>query len=316
MINKLELHYFFTDESHTMDAFIRNKCEHEILLIIKEVSDVLDIKISIEAEPYEEGSLKNKYFLKVKNHWLTPIILSILNPLLIHYLTEDAGQKELSKQLTELQIHEARLNIKVLEQQLNESNRNQSIINTGSVAAALDRNLKITRHKSNFYKTLESYPKITKLEVAKLNSIDQYIGKPLAILREDFGQYILESDKLPSIVDEEADIEIVSPVLKKGTFKWKGIYKGETIDFYMNHEEFKEYVFRKGVSFKNGSRIACILETRRKLSEFGEVQVTSYAVTEVHRAYDGVATIETSKGRESRHKKETEKRQFTLFDAQ
>ncbi|WP_461491725.1 hypothetical protein, partial [Pontibacter sp. HJ8] len=200
-------------------------------------------------------------------------------------------------------------------QQLNESNRNQTTINGDTVVAALDRNLKITRHKSNFYKTLESYPKIKKLEISRLNSRDQQIGKPLAISREDFGQYILESDKLPSIIDEEADIEIVSPVLKRGTFKWKGIYKGETIDFYMNHEEFKEDVFRKGISFKNGSRIACILETRRKLSEFGEVQVTSFAVTEVHRAYDGVTTIETSKGRENRNKKETEKRQLALFDA-
>ncbi|ARS37489.1 hypothetical protein CA264_19805 [Pontibacter actiniarum] len=298
-----------------MDAFIRNKCEHEILLIIKEVSDVLDIKISVEAEPYEEGSLKNKYFLKIKNHWLTPMVLSVITPLLVHYLTEDAEQKELSKQLTELQIHEARLNIKVLEQQLNESNRNQNTINADSVVAALDRNLKITRHKSNFYKTLESYPKITKLEISRINSENQPIGKPLAILREDFGNYIIESDKLPPIVDAEADIEIVSPVLKRGIFKWKGIYKGETIDFFMNHEEFKEDVFRKGISFKNGSRISCVLETRRKLSEFGEIQVTSFAVTEVHIAYDGVTTIETSKGRENRNKKEAEKRQLALFSA-
>ena len=34
--SKMELHYFFSDRSHQMDAFIRNRCETELLAIIKE----------------------------------------------------------------------------------------------------------------------------------------------------------------------------------------------------------------------------------------------------------------------------------------
>ena len=36
---KLELHYFFEDESHFMNAFIRNKCEADLLAIAKEVAE-------------------------------------------------------------------------------------------------------------------------------------------------------------------------------------------------------------------------------------------------------------------------------------
>lgn len=36
--NRLQLHYYFDDESHFMDAHVRNKCEGELLAIIHEVS--------------------------------------------------------------------------------------------------------------------------------------------------------------------------------------------------------------------------------------------------------------------------------------
>jgi len=31
--SKLELHYYFSDESHSMNAIARNKCEHELLCL-------------------------------------------------------------------------------------------------------------------------------------------------------------------------------------------------------------------------------------------------------------------------------------------
>jgi len=55
--NKIELHYFFRDSSHRMNAFTRNYCEKEILLIFKEVSQILNIEIELEAEALKEGGL-------------------------------------------------------------------------------------------------------------------------------------------------------------------------------------------------------------------------------------------------------------------
>ena len=41
MADKLELHYYLNNESHVMDALVRNKCEAELLAIIFDVSDLL-----------------------------------------------------------------------------------------------------------------------------------------------------------------------------------------------------------------------------------------------------------------------------------
>jgi len=40
-----------------MNAFTRNYCEKEILLIFKEVSQILNIEIELEAEALKEGGL-------------------------------------------------------------------------------------------------------------------------------------------------------------------------------------------------------------------------------------------------------------------
>ena len=36
--NTIELHYWFNDESHTMNAIVLNKCKYEFLGIAKEIA--------------------------------------------------------------------------------------------------------------------------------------------------------------------------------------------------------------------------------------------------------------------------------------
>jgi len=61
--NKIELHYYFSDESHSMNALVRNKCEHNLLGILKEISTVLNARLKVESEAYTEGGLKEKWVL-------------------------------------------------------------------------------------------------------------------------------------------------------------------------------------------------------------------------------------------------------------
>ena len=80
MNNKFELHYHFDDEdkTHSMDAFTRNKCEHEILQIIGEITRVFDVNVKVETEAYGEGGLTEIWtFLSSDNGQLT-IILALL----------------------------------------------------------------------------------------------------------------------------------------------------------------------------------------------------------------------------------------------
>jgi hypothetical protein len=57
--NKFELHYFFNDDdkSHSMDAVIRNKCEHELIQIATTIAKELNIQIKVETQAYKEGGL-------------------------------------------------------------------------------------------------------------------------------------------------------------------------------------------------------------------------------------------------------------------
>ena len=71
------------------------------------------------------------------------------------------------------------------------------------------------------------------------------------IKREEFQKYILVSNELETFVDEKAIVEIVSPVLKKGNYQWRGIYNGEALSFNMKSNEFKTLVQSGNIEFKN-----------------------------------------------------------------
>ena len=71
------------------------------------------------------------------------------------------------------------------------------------------------------------------------------------IKREEFQKYILVSNELETFVDEKAIVEIVSPVLKKGNYQWRGIYNGEALRFNMKSNEFKTLVQSGNIEFKN-----------------------------------------------------------------
>ncbi|EAI7825586.1 hypothetical protein CNX21_08260, partial [Campylobacter jejuni] len=50
-----QIHYYFDDNSHSMNAFVRNAMEKDFLNFINEVGNILDIKIKLESQAREEG---------------------------------------------------------------------------------------------------------------------------------------------------------------------------------------------------------------------------------------------------------------------
>ena len=82
--NTIELHYWFNDDSHTMNAVIFNKCECEFLGIAKEVAQKLKVDIEIETEPLGEGGLRSwfKFKAKDKDALKLGIVLYIITNLL------------------------------------------------------------------------------------------------------------------------------------------------------------------------------------------------------------------------------------------
>lgn len=52
-----QIHYYFDDNSHSMNAFVRNNMEKDLLNLISEIGKTLNIEIKIESEAKEEGGL-------------------------------------------------------------------------------------------------------------------------------------------------------------------------------------------------------------------------------------------------------------------
>lgn len=304
--SKIQLHYNFTDNSHTMDATIRNNCERELLAIVKEIASVLELDVIIETEAFVEGGLKELWSFASKNKFAKGVVTGVLIAVLSTYITTD-------HELNELQKEELRLNIEKLKIELQEKKDEKSKIDLNDSLKVFNRNIKINKHKSNFYKNIYSYEKVIKVGTVLLSSDNKPIDEPKIIERKEFNKFILKTDDLPPEVDENATIEIISPVLKKGRYKWKGIYKDEVIPFTMKDKEFRAHVLSSEIQFKNGTCIDCVLGISRKINDFGDIQKYNYSVITVLRQHDENVSQETPQGRRYRLKRGVKKDQLGLF---
>ena len=58
----LQIHYYFTDESHSIDAFVRNAMEKDLLNLMKEIANILDVNINIDSEAKKTRKFNRYYF--------------------------------------------------------------------------------------------------------------------------------------------------------------------------------------------------------------------------------------------------------------
>lgn len=309
--NTLEIHYWFEDKTHTMNAFVQNRCEYEILGIIKEVSTLLGAEITIETQPFGEGGLKK--WLKVvkkgekKNATVTSAVIISLVTVLLTTPIAKISEKIIDKlfedtELNELQKEKLRLEIKELQ------DKSKNDIET------IDFNNVIKKKKSNFYESLDKYPKVQKVSYRISDEEKVNSTKDVFIERVKFKSYILTSDVLEPINIENAIIEIISPVLKKGKYKWTGYFNGEPIPFYMKSNEFKTLVQTGNIEFKNGSSINCHLIIHKKIDNEGIEKIFKYEVIRVNEYFENDKPIETKEGRNYRKKKEADEKQYDLFN--
>lgn len=327
LTNRLELHYYFSDDdkTHSMDAVIRNKCEHELLQIVSTISKELNVQIKTETEAYAEGGLKEFYtfigtaegqaIMAIAN--LAVATLGVLiSRIPLKKSKLDKQEQQLSIEEKKLNIEAQKINIELLKRELEAKNIQTTNINIEKIEYIITNNIKILKHKSNFYKTLYNYPKVKRLSTVKLDENKKQIEEPKFIERNDFKKFILESDNLEPITDDTATIEIISPVLKKGKYKWRGVYDklAQPIEFSMTDKEFKEDILKDGISFKSGTFIDCIIEISRKIDDLGNVFNSNYSVLTVLRQHDEGISIETSQGKKIRQRREADDSQMKLFD--
>ncbi|MBM4923809.1 hypothetical protein HYO37_22360 [Vibrio parahaemolyticus] len=308
---KLQMHYYLENGSHTMDAIARNKCESEVLAIVQEIAKVLNTQIVIEAEAWKEGGLRDIWAFTNANAAVISVIVSIAGIVISRIPTTDPELEQLQKEDLKLSILERRINLAKLQKEVEEDKVTQDTVE--KVASLVDTNYKVVTRKSNFYKQLNNTPKITKVGINGLDKEGEEAFKEAMVQRSDFKRFILHSNSLPVQIEDNAVIEIISPVLRNGRHKWKGIYKGESISFSMNDQDFKRDVLSEQISFTHGAAIKCVLHIHRKLDEVGDVVVTGYSVDTVIENGQESVFQETMQGKKYRHQKALKDAQQDLF---
>lgn len=309
--NKIELHYFFSDSTHTINAVLRNACEKELLQIFREVTNSLEFDIEIESEAFLEGGLKERWKLIGKNSAQITLIIAVITIILSRIPVEN-------KELVKLQIENLKLDNEIKKEELKkikiELQEKEIVTNeiVKKVVDSLEKNYKLIWHKSTFYKKLNLYPKVTSLATQQLDDNNNPVDKENLVLREQFGDFILRSDKFPPNVDEEAIIDIISPVLKKGNFQWKGFYNGQILSFEMKDKTFKDSVVNREIEFTNGSAIKCVLKQSRKIDDLGLIQIVNNQVLTVIEIVENDKIIETIQGKKIKRDKNTEFSQLSF----
>ncbi|MDY4400670.1 MAG: hypothetical protein SPE69_08900 [Helicobacter bilis] len=167
-------------------------------------------------------------------------------------------------------------------------------------------NHKSNRIMSNFYNKAEKCEKIEKIGYKTANQSE------IVVERNKFKTFILTENKDIELI-ENAEIEIISPVLKEGKYKWKGIYNGNKIDFSMGDSGFKNDVITQKHNFINGTSIICDLEISRIFDEYGEEVKISYRVKKVLGIRIGEVLKLTKLGKKIKRQKQIDN-EPTLFD--
>ena len=317
-VKKFELHYFFGDDLHQMDAAIRHRCEGELLKILGELSHVLHTPLSIETLAYSEGGLKELYSFARNQKFLAGLAAGIISGVLINVISAEITK---DRELINLQKEELRLEIEQKKQQLYEKkkqiseNKNADAVISiqNDLVFILNNDYRVIKAKSEFYKNLQSYQRVTKISGQQMDARNIPVSDAAVVERDQFHKFILTTDELPKEYDENAAIELISPVLKKGKYKWRGIYNGAPIDFYMKDNIFKNLVYSQQVAFKNGVSLQCVLEISKKMNEIGDIYVSSYSVLTVVTYDNEDGKVQTSQGKQYFQEKTELERQLSLF---
>ena len=289
---KFQVHYYFDDESHSMNAFVRNRAEKDLLEAVKRILELMDIASEIETEAFNEGGLLETLNLIIPSLSAVAIFLSpSINEILKHHFTNSKTDDAIKVEtLKSLQL----------------DNAMKELDNEVKFTKALEDKL-VKKHVSNYYSRIIGYEKVEKVGFKNLSIKTDEIVIP----RSKFKDFILIDDKAVT-EDDDAEIEIISPVLKEGTFNWRGAYKDQGIDFSMGDAKFKTEVTHGQHQFASGFLMNCQLQITTTFDEFGDEKRRSYSVRKVYAIKESGSTNYNL--RPLGYKKKEEKDQRPLFN--
>lgn len=275
-----------------MDAIIRNRAESELLALLKEIAAVLDLPLHVETQAYGEGGLIEYLDLVFQHQEQIKTVMGLLAPLLAApFYSDKLKQSKQQTQLNELNIKKIKLEIK--EKEDSSADRDEakkrkiksmplpleSTPTEDEIAQALVARKKIARRRSNYYEALLSDSKINAVGFSPSHKSD---APEKVVQRTKFSSFVIAKTNLDPLVYENMMLEIVSPVLRTRSIKWRGIFDNKIISFDLQDNGFRADVASQKVQFQNGTTLLCDLEVHQREDDTGEIEIAGYAVTKVH----------------------------------
>jgi hypothetical protein len=289
---EFKVHYHLSGGMHRMDAVVRNRAESELLALLKEVGVALDLPLHIETHAYGEGGLIEYLDLMLQSKEHITLAIAMLTPLLgVPFYFGKLKQSKQQTALNELNLKKLRLEIvekedaateragKKTKDAKNEVLALEPPLTTDEVTQALLTRKKIARRRSNYYKVLLTDSKIDAVGFAPSHRND---STEVQVSRRDFSAFVIAQSEIEPLVYERISLEIVSPVLRSGAIKWRGIFERNVVSFELQDQAFRSDVANKNVQFQNGTTLVCDFEVHQREDDTGNVEVAGYVVTKVH----------------------------------
>lgn len=302
---EFRIHYYLGDQSHQMDALTRNQCELEMLSVLIEVGRLLNIDVNIETKAYGEGGLQEYWNLAGSSKDQIELLISVLVPLFgfTNWAIHIQGKLKLTQQQikqNELTLAKTRLEIKKLGKEVDDQSKGETkqleletFPTSEEIAKALLSQKKVAIRRSNMYEKLISNEKVKAIGFS--NSHKSH-SQESQVARAEFPKFIVKPEDVEPISIQQVSIEIVSPVLRSGKTKWRGLLDKKPINFEIGDQVFLLSVLTRKVHFENGTTIVCDADVLLRENELGEIETAGYVVTKVHQVVSGDGQRSTHDG--------------------
>ncbi|MDZ7919357.1 hypothetical protein [Rhodoferax sp.] len=291
---EFKIHYHLNGGVHRMDATVRNRAEGELLALLKEVGVVLGLPVQVETHAYGEGGLVEYLDLIFQNKEQIAAVMALLSPLLgAPFYIDKIKQSKQQTALNELNLQKIKLEIKEKEDSatLREAEKVKRVESKNKVfeletpptadeiAQALLTRKRVARRRSNYYEALLVDSKIEAVGFAPSHDKDVM---ELRVARGNFSSYVIARSDLEPLIYERISLEIVSPVLRSGAIKWRGIFDKKVVSFELLDQAFRSEVASQKVQFQNGTTLVCDFEVHQREDDIGDIEIAGYAVTKVY----------------------------------
>ena len=260
-VTELQVHYYLSDGSHAMDAFVRNRAEKELITAIQQIAIMLGLPLKIKTCARKEGSVEDILQLVapyvIAMGPLFAFLAPCINDLIRTYFTSRMPQGILDLALKVEALKEKQLINRGLG--LDNEMKELQLEEARSRIRQVENNASLRKKKSNFYNAIKGNATISSIEMATPSGRTK-------IDRSDFA----------------SEIAIISPVLKEGKYEWKGLYHNERISFSMGDALFKYEVIAGKYSFSNGFVIKARLTIVTIYDDNGEPKRRHFSVNKVY----------------------------------